>query len=294
MSRPGPGEPPAPFIVGVARSGTTLLRLMLDAHPEVAIPPETHFLHQALELEAASEDGLREGFAAVVTGSFTWGDFGLDPAAFRRALAAVRPFTLGAGVRCFYRAYAARHGKARWGDKTPTYTTLVTALLRHLPEARVLHLLRDGRAVAASRRPMAFGPGPSVRAQARDWAEKVRAARAAGAGSGRYLEVRYECLVTEPEATLREVCRFLDLPYDTRMLAYHRRAQERLAEFRDWRSPEGEVLSRREERMALHGNTARPPDPSRIEAWRESLSGEERAAFEAEAWDLLAELGYGP
>jgi Sulfotransferase family len=282
---------PAPFIVGVARSGTTLLRLMLDAHPRLAIPPETHFLHQVLPLAGEGEP-LRQKLFETVTGCFTWDDFGLDRQAWRRELAAVEPFDVAAGVRSFYRAYAGRHGKERWGDKTPTYLTLIADLARRLPEAHVVHLIRDGRAVAASRRPMSFGPGPSIEAQARDWRQKVTGAREQAAGCRHYLEVRYEDLVREPETTVRTVCRFLDLPFAAAMLDFHRRAGERLAEFRDWRGPDGQVLSRGRERIAIHANLSRPPDPSRVDAWRRRLSAAERSAFEGLAGDLLKELGY--
>src|SRR6185295_16377444 len=75
-------RPPAPFVVGVGRSGTTLLRLMLDAHPELAIGPETQFVGELLDL-AHDGAGTDELVAAMVAAR-TWPDFGLDPEAVRQ------------------------------------------------------------------------------------------------------------------------------------------------------------------------------------------------------------------
>src|ERR1700749_1142202 len=113
---------PMPFIVGSPRSGTTLLRFMLDAHPELAIPPETGFLTLGPKLKGRG-DKLRERFFQEVVNypksSPNWPDFEIPEGTFRAALAEINPFTVSDGYRAFYRLYAARFGKARWGDKTP-------------------------------------------------------------------------------------------------------------------------------------------------------------------------------
>src|SRR5919109_3312367 len=107
---------PAPFIVGVGRSGTTLLRLMLDAHPEMCIPPETGFIPAARNKLNDATDPRRE-FVKAITEFETWPDFNLLPDEFYRAIPA--PSKLSTGIRTFYRLYAARFEKTRWGDKTP-------------------------------------------------------------------------------------------------------------------------------------------------------------------------------
>src|SRR5881394_462023 len=147
--------PPASFVVGVARSGTTLLRLMLDAHPDLAIPHETHFLPAVLALAG---DADRDELFRRVTEFETWPDLGLDAHDYRRAIEGVEPFDLATGVRVFYRLYAARFGKVRWGDKTPPYLGHLAAIERLLPEARFVHLIRDGRDVAVSLEPLWFAP----------------------------------------------------------------------------------------------------------------------------------------
>jgi hypothetical protein len=113
-------SPPAPFVVGVPRSGTTLLRLMLDAHPELAIPPETGFFPWITTIDGTAR-GAADEFVQRLMASPTWVDFHLDAGALRDALAALPGFSVAEGLRCFYRLYAARFGKRRWGDKTPVH-----------------------------------------------------------------------------------------------------------------------------------------------------------------------------
>src|SRR5688500_2115287 len=115
---------PMPIIVGAPRSGTTLLRFMLDAHPDLAIPPETAFLTVGPTLKGKG-DKLRERFFHAVTNypeaSPAWPDFEIPADKFRSALDEIEPFEVSEGFRAFYRLYAARFGKSRWGDKTPIY-----------------------------------------------------------------------------------------------------------------------------------------------------------------------------
>ena len=112
-------RPPMPFIVGVPRSGTTLLRLMLDSHPQLAIPPETGFL--ARHLSWLKFISPREALFRTVTQlpfkTGPWRDFGLDAGEFRCELKKNRPFDLSEGFRTFYRLYARNQNKPRYGDK---------------------------------------------------------------------------------------------------------------------------------------------------------------------------------
>jgi hypothetical protein len=283
------GGIPAPFVVGASRSGTTLLRLMLDAHPELAIPPETHFIPRLVQACQMAADP-RDGFAEVLTAGNRWVEFGLDPAAWRR-VAGPDPFDLGDGLRAFYRLYAERFGKPRWGDKTPPYLHRMQLIQRLLPEARFVHLIRDGRDVALSHQGLWFGP-TSVRAAARWWTALIAAARAQVDDLRFYLEVRYEDLVREPEATLRRVCAFVELPWHPTVLDYHARAQERLEELaRPERRPDGRIVSGAD-RAAIHGRTSQPPDAAHVGRWRREMSVPDRQWFEARAGALLRELGY--
>lgn len=106
-------------------------------------------------------------------------------------------------LRAFYAAYAARHRKPRWGDKTPGYVLDMPLIAEILPEARFIHVIRDGRDVALSLLPLWFGPS-TLEEAARWWEERVRAGRR-DASSVQYIEVRYERLVLDTRTELRRI-----------------------------------------------------------------------------------------
>lgn len=282
-------DAPAPFIVGVGRSGTTLLRLMLDAHPELAIPSETHFLaYVARHAEQLDRDRLVD----TLTRSATWPNMAVDAAALARAVDAVQPFSVAGGIRAFYRLYASQLGKPRWGDKTPPYRSSMLDIERLLPEARFIHVVRDGRDAALSYRGLWFGPGDDIEAQARFWVEQIGRARAQAATLRHYLEVRYEVLVMEPQGELRRIADYLELPFHPSMLEYHRSADARLAEMTQPFSPPGAPPVDLGRFLSIHERVKTAPDPRRIARWRDEMPDADRERYEAIAGPLLAELGY--
>jgi hypothetical protein len=269
--------------------------MMLDAHPELAIPPETGFLATADQL-AGPEGRLRQRFFELVRrfppDSPAWEDFGIAEDTFWAVLRHVDPFSVADGCRAFYRTYAARFAKPRWGDKTPLYCLHLSAIGEMLPEARFIHVIRDGRDVALSLREMWFSPGSSMEIQAEQWQRCITAARRHGLGSGRYLEVRFEDLVAQTAPVLRAICEFIDLPWSPAMLDYHLHAPERLTEHRERRRVDGSLIISHARRLEQQALVAYPPQPSRIQAWKRSMTGDERSRYESVAGALLRELGY--
>lgn len=297
-SRPGgrsrPPEPtpvfPVPFIVGAGRSGTTLLRLMLDAHPDLAIPPETHFITTvAKRCGAAAEP--RACFVQTLTSHRLWPDYCVDADALRRSVDRLDPFTLADALRAFYALYAGRFGKPRWGDKTPGYLAHMALLQRVLPEVRFVHLIRDGRDVALSLRETWFAPG-SIEKAADWWVWSIIRARTEAKEVGFYLEVRYEDLILETESTLRRICAFVDLEWAPAMLRYHTSAENRLAELGDVAAPPGGRVVPGADRRRILSRTSSPPQSDRVARWRRELALAERERYEAVAGALLRELGY--
>jgi hypothetical protein len=285
--------PLMPVIVGAPRSGTTLLRFMLDAHSLMAIPPETGFLMQARHIEG-EDDAARDALFDLITGfppaGPTWNDFGLSRDSLRFELELVEPFDPAAGIRAFYRLYAAQQNKARYGDKTPLYCEHIEPIRRILPEARFIHMIRDGRDSALSLRPLWFAPGKDITTLAKQWQQSVRAARA-DAGED-YLEIRYEDLVTDAETVLRKVCAFIDLPFEEAMLHYYERAPGRLKQHATMHDASGGVLVTHEQRVKQDKLLMEPPRKDRISHWKTEMTSEEQGEFRAAAGDLLRELGY--
>ena len=288
--------PPAPFVVGATRSGTTLLRLMLDAHPEIAIPSETHFipdLIKARERYGAS----RERMIEMLTSHRRWGDFQITPEELDQrwgALEAKGELNGPAAVREFFAIYQDKHGSPpRYGDKTPGYVKHMREIQLYLPEARFIHLIRDGRDVALSILKQSFGP-ETVEAAAERWRSRVLRGRSQAPYLGYYLEVKFEDLVLDTEGQLRRICEFLELEFDPAMLGYHETAPERLKEKARALSPTGgDDSAEAERRYMSHAKTFEPPNPSLVGGYKTKMDAESRASYEALAGDLLIELGYG-
>jgi hypothetical protein len=193
------------FIVGCQRSGTTLLRLILDAHPNISCGPETRFLADL----------------AGITADPNWQRMRLY--GFPKEYWHQRIATL---FDTFQTEYAHARGKVRWADKTPHYALCVDYLNELFPTCQVVHVIRDGRDVVASHRDR-WGYLSALKA-VRKWPWYVRAARAAGARlpADRYREVRYEQLVTDPEGTLRQLLDFLGETWDPILLEHDKRPHD--------------------------------------------------------------------
>ncbi len=284
---------PVPFIVGVGRSGTTMLRLMLDAHPDLAIPPETHFVPDLIDTidGGASPEQAVETMTAVRQ----WGDLHTDPADVVALWKQLDSFESGPALRAFYEMYAERQGKPRYGEKTPAYVKNMIKIEGAMPEARFIHVIRDGRDVALSRWKRTLGdkaPAPASQV-AETWQRRIRRAQRHGRKVSNYLELRYEDLVTDTEPNLRRIAEFLELPWNPVMLTYYEHAAERMSEMaRDLPAIEGKPTRPGEERMQAHAMTQKPPDPSAMYRWKEKMSPEDVAAFDAAAGELLEDLGY--
>ncbi len=292
VRRAAAAPPPAPFVVGATRSGTTLLRLMLDAHPEIAIPSETHFipdLIKAREKYGASPERMLE----MLTSHRRWGDFHIDADELAARWAALPELTGPAAVREFFKLYGEGQGSpTRWGDKTPGYVKRMREIQEYLPEARFIHLIRDGRDVALSILKQSFGP-ETIEAAAERWRGRVLRGRAQKPYLGFYIEVKFEDLVLDAEGQLRRICDFIELDFDPAMLGYHETAAQRLKEkARELPRGKGRDPQSAERRLKSHEKTFEPPNPALVGGYKRKMAPGDRAAYEALAGDLLVELGY--
>ena len=264
------------FVLGVSRSGTTLLRVILDRSPGIAIPDESFFVPLLARRHRGQVDVER--FLDDLSRISTLAAWGLAPAEVAPRLRG--GMKLREAIAAIYEAYAAKEGKPRWGDKTPMYMRHLPLLERLFPDAVYVHLIRDGRDAAASFLRMPEGTftrtwahPESAGAFACLWRTEVAGGRELGrhVGPARYLEIRYEELVASPEAVVRSVCDFAAIPFDTAMLEYA-----------------GAV----DVSAKPHQQRLRQPPTAGVRDWRSELDADDARAFEAVAGDLLAELDY--
>jgi Sulfotransferase family len=270
---------PAPFfLVGNDRSGTTMLRLVLD-RGDVAIPSESMFLadfaplrHRGgLEDRERAERFLREVWTHPRVRA--WG-LGPHPPPLPAGLGHAEAYRFC--VEAPFLAYARREEKPRWADKTPYYLHCVDELLAVWPEARFVVLVRDGRDVALSILNVPFG-ATNVWAAGRAWAAGIRLGlEAARRHPGRVLSVRHEDLVTEPETRVRGICEFLGLQFRPDMLAIEQTDPSKIVE----------------DQSAWFTNVWAGINASGAGRWRRELSPGDQRLFAAVAGAELEAVGY--
>ena len=259
------------FIVGSARSGTTFLRLTLNAHPEVAVPPESRFI---TELDPGGAEIEVDAFLGRLSAHKRFAAWGLPISAVRAELHGLERTSYATGIGAAYRAYARRQGKSRWGDKTPRYVEHIPEINRLFPDARFIHLIRDGRDVALSYADVDFGPKNVARA-ARLWANRVEAGVRDGRPLGdRYLEVHYTDLTEDTEGTLKDICALIELDFDPVMLDPEATSKGAL------------------DRAQKYNPHVRDGAKRHVRSWETDMPADQVEIFESVAGDVLSALGF--
>ncbi len=267
------------FVVGAPRSGTTMMRLILNAHRNIAIPPETSYFPEIYWRYAARNGAARNvALWPQAVDSF----MRLCEARFRPTLE-LREVgdSLRLGAPDFglllalpHTRWAAAQGKGRWGEKTPLHIFYADAIVRLFPAARIVAMQRDPRAVVASlNRFVAAGNDTVLNARLwRDTWTQGRAILDSAVPAAQRLTVRYEDLVVNPEQVVREVCEFLGEDFDPAMLSF------------------GETASGYID-VVRSAKIQQPIQASPAE-WRQQLSDHQVALVERVCGSPMRELGY--
>ncbi len=217
------------FIVGMPRSGTTLLSMILNSHSKLAISPETHYFTKywnswrrtrALHNEASRRRFLQFLFASPEFKDLHFTD---DEARSLFVRLAANPTLDHRSVlEALLGSYAQRQGKRIWGEKTPDHLRYVPDIAEMFPEARFICITRDPRDVSLSWKEVPWNRG-NVIFHASRWKQYVRLAQKFSARySDRFLNIRYEDLVDDPYRTVKSICTFLNLQFEPGMLEYHK------------------------------------------------------------------------
>lgn len=206
------------FIVGVGRSGTTLLRAILDNHSQICVTPEAHFMLPLLlygHNYGSGQSFDRQRFQSDLLAAGSFAHWHMSEAELAEA---TRLSTNASRALADLHAYyAKREHKIIAIDKTPTITTQLDQIKHFYPNARFIHMVRNGVDVAMSQ--YQAGWQPTLQRSAFFWARRISKARAQGKKMGRdYLELKYEHLIASPEESIKEVCGWLGYRYEPSIL----------------------------------------------------------------------------
>lgn len=270
------------FVVGMPRSGTTLLSEILGAHPDLVISPETHYYRKHVpgcERKGCLEDPERtRAFVRSFLQAPGVRDMGFSADRRRQLMEAILDgeVTHRRILGTVLRAYAEDRDAPRWGERTPAHLEHVERIREDFPEARFVHILRDPRDVSRSLMEAPIDILNPYHHAAR-WARYVkRWEEYLEAFPGACHDLRYEDLLVDTEAVLRELCASLDLPFTGGMLAFHEEDPGFDPEREPWKA-----------------KARRPLDPSNRERWRSEMHLGDVMVVEHAAGDVMERWGYG-
>ncbi|MFY0606029.1 MAG: sulfotransferase [Cyclobacteriaceae bacterium] len=216
------------FVLGSGRNGSTMLNRMLNQHSEVFLPSEQYFLgNSIIKFKLYNFLIWRDlvkiitGELMPVTGSHTWDFFAED---VFDLLNNTPSRDLESVIDLIYRTYGGKSQRfTTWGDTTPLNTLYAPEIYSVFPKSKYIFLLRDGRDVVASNKKGGsyLGELSDPEKSAKHWLNSI----------DKYdwlrkrtdvLLVKYEELVSQPEAKLHEICNFLNIEFQMEMLDFHR------------------------------------------------------------------------
>ena len=259
------------FIVGCGRSGTTLLRTMLNHHRELFIPPECGFLTDFLLFDSKLSPSRRFQLMLGEPELKLWFNQGLQINKNKCA----NSFDLFSSI---VELELKKQNKKYWGQQTPRFIRFNDLFKRQYPGLKFLFVVRDPRAVCSSFiNSIGFTSYlPSiVNRWNRDNTEGVLMKKKY---PDAVLVVKYEDLISEVEKSLMDIVAFLDLNFDNNMLSYHFKGNEEYPSFGK------EQLKKLMEK----------PDISRINSWKNKLTDREICFIENSCCDLMKQFNYSP
>jgi len=290
ISRGHKGKMPI-FIIGNPRSGTTMFRLMLTCHPNIVIPPESGFLITCYNLYHDFQGGKEklEYFVKDVLNSDKMEEWKIPHQELLNYIVSVTPSSYHELVSGVYKFYSKIHqnDKRRWGDKNNYFLNHIDTIAKLFPDAIFLHLVRDGRDVACSYRNLSEVTGKhapnlpkSVRQAAIHWRDNLVKIRNSfdTIGWDRVYELRYEDLVTNPEAILQKVCDFIGEDFHPDMLKFYHMNERYGLEPKTF--------------DAWKGMTKQKITTSRVGYWHSDMFSEDVYLYELEAGPMLSTYNY--
>ena len=191
------------FIIGSPRSGTTVMRHIIDGHHNIFCPYVETFLFNSLQ---------------PMLNGHIW-NYQLSNSPFSRAdyLQWIRDFVLQ-----FFANYGSACGKQRFAEKTPSHAEVMDLIKETFPDALFIHMIRNGIDVVRSLLRMKWAPN-DVFANTKTWVKSINTARKFSTCFPKedYLEVRLENLRIDYENQVKRICTFIGEDFTSTMLNYH-------------------------------------------------------------------------
>jgi len=256
------------FIVGCGRSGTTLLRTLLNRHPAIAIPLESLFIIDYLRVQDRYDQKYLNSLVIREPELEEWG-ISVSVEDLQDSVSVARM------ISKLHEIYAESKGKSHWGQKTPRFVRYLDLLGKNFPSSKMIHMIRDPRAVVSSLIQSDVHQSNAYHGSHR-WMMDVRAGLTYElTHCSRVLRVFYEDLVKEPEEVLKAVFEFLEMDSTGMTISGEKKTQE-YSDFYE----------------NIHANLERSPTPAFIDKWKQHLSSEEVLIVEGICGELMGELGY--
>ena len=272
------------FIVGTERSGSNLLRLILNAHSEITVPHPPHIMAYFAPLEKRYGDSASDRNWARLTDDvithvrrhiYPW-----SSPLNRSELLAIQPprdlFDLFAAI---YEQHRAATGKPRWCCKSTFMIHYTGRILSRYPQARLIWLVRDPRDVAVSSKKSVFNPyHPYFTSKLWNEQQLLGLELQERVSSRNLMRVHYEDLVSNPESKVSSICQFLDITFEPGMLRFFESEEAKTSASlsREWR------------------NTGAPIMTANFVLFRKKLSESEIEVVEQQARPAMQLLGYTP
>lgn len=266
------------FIVGFPRSGTTMLAVLLDRHPDIAVGPESHFfeLIKHLHLPDRLTPPELDAWLARILAAPRIRDLELSADDVRLWLQPGSPVMPANIFAAILQAYRAKRGKAIIAEKTPQHLLELNTLLHWYPQAKAICMLRDGRDAVASMLQVPWRSHSSARLYALQWIRYFKLIHAAQKNfPDRVLVIRYEDLASQPQAQLQRIGLFMGVPFDPAQLDATRQSAA---------VPQWELAWKAAAEMA--------PDQDRMGLWQTRLSTGEKHIVNTTLHESLRRAGY--
>ena len=266
------------FLVGCPRSGTTLLQQMLDAHPAIAIAPETHFIRRFwLQRETYGDLTQDHNYQKLINDIIAIPEFSemeLNSHEFSEAVWQIKR-DYSSIFHLLLKQFAGLRQVQIVGEKTPNHLLYMQTLQAFFPDARFIHIVRDPRAVVNSWRTVPWSTG-SIQGDAKVWRRYMRTAQQTPPAGQTLFTLHYEHLVSKPEECLRNICQFLNLEFEPAMLNYYQQETALVNVSREpWKK-----------------NAVKPVSESSLNRWQTDLSAQTIAEIEAIVYPDMQQLGY--